>query len=95
MIMVNGKEYPLYSKFVEEKDKWIGGLLEEEGQTTEIVDVELSPNGTESAFFWIIGDEFDCGFDTEYGWYNLEKKDGWTEFFGWGDNKFRIKEKNA
>src|ERR1035437_1831959 len=28
-MIVNGKEYPLWSQFVEKKDEWIGGILEE------------------------------------------------------------------
>ena len=29
MITINGKQYPLWSQFVEQKDRWIGGVLEE------------------------------------------------------------------
>ena len=27
MLVVNNKQYPLWSQFVERKDEWIGGLL--------------------------------------------------------------------
>ena len=31
MIEINGREYPLWSKFVERKAEWIGGVLEDFG----------------------------------------------------------------
>ena len=29
MIEVNGKVYPLWGQFIERKDEWIGGILED------------------------------------------------------------------
>ena len=66
MILINGKEYPLWSQFIEKKETWIGGILEDFGDsmdieffgiyahgTTKITDIILRPNGTDSAWFAI------------------------------------------
>jgi len=112
MIKVNGKEYPMWSQFVEGKEKWIGGSLEDFGDSmdrafgmldderladvlTEIVDIKLEPNGDDSAFFQVIGKNFDCGFDVQHGGVTAGE-DGWITFSGYGGHKWRIKErKNA
>ena len=61
---VNGKHYPMWGQFVERKNEFIGGLLQEiydcgfpiaEVPQTKILDIELIPNGEESAFFRVIG----------------------------------------
>jgi hypothetical protein len=71
MEAVNGKHYPLWSQFVDRKIEWIGGRLvnEDMGQSAEtiITDIELVPNGDESAFFRICGQDFNFGFDVKYG----------------------------
>ena len=62
MLTVNGKQYALWSQFVEGKEKWIGGLLQDHGDPTDrhlgfsgsegtITDIVLRPNGKDSAFF--------------------------------------------
>lgn len=113
MIEVNGKEYPLWSQFVENKKKWIGGSLEDFGDSmdrafgmldaderlaavlTEIVDIELKPNGNDSALFNVVGKNFTCGFDVEVGGITAGE-DGWITFSGYGGHTWRIKErKNA
>ena len=38
MITIEGKEYPLWSQFVEKKEEWIGGFGEAQ---TEIIDIKL------------------------------------------------------
>ena len=104
MIEINGKEYPLWSKFVERKAEWIGGVLEDFGDNdpilgsfhgvTEIVDICLEPNGDDSAFFRVAGKEFDCGFDVQVG--GVLGKDtgpGWINFSGYGGHTWRIKKK--
>ena len=77
-MIVNGKEYPLWSQFVERKEEWIGGTLQDFGDTmdiamgynggvTEITDITLEPNGKDSTFFSVHGKDFGCGFDVEVG----------------------------
>lgn len=103
MLKVNGKYYPLWSQFVEKKEKWIGGILidygdaldrfvDYEGDTTTIKDIELVANGKDSAFFSIIGEDFDCGFDVKYGGISSEGEEGWLTFSGYGGHQFSIKE---
>ncbi len=75
---VNGKTYPMWGKFVKRKNEWIGGALKEintdricgpvgETYETKITDIELVPNGKESAFFRVKGEDFSCGFDVGSG----------------------------
>ena len=98
---INGKVYPLWSQFVEKKEEWIGGLLEDKGDSmdravgvesarTKIVDVQLNPNGEDSAFFEIIGKDFSCGFSTEFGGV-VGGEEGWITLSGYGGHSFRIK----
>ena len=97
---VNGKEYPLWSQFVERKDEWIGGILQDfgdsfdkgmgfDGSKTEITDIELRPNGDEGAFFEVCGKDFGCGFATEVGGV-CAGDEGWITFSGYGGHKWRI-----
>lgn len=71
MLTVNGRDYPLWSQFVEGKERWIGGLLQDHDmgglEPTEITDIVLEPNGQESAYFKVIGKRYSCGFDVKYG----------------------------
>lgn len=93
MLTVNGKEYPLWSQFVERKKEFIGGILTDldcGGVETEITDIELLPNGDEFAFFIIRGKDFNCGFDVRYGGI-IGGEEGWLTFSGCGNHKFRIK----
>jgi len=108
MIKVNGKEYPLWSQFVENKEKWIGGTLDDSGDfidraigltsenslQTEITDIELIPNGEDSAFFQVVGKDFTCGFDVGSGGMSGGSggEDGyWVTFSGYGGHEWRIK----
>ena len=100
---VNGKEYPLWSQFAERKRQWVGGVLSDsgdgfdrrmgyEGATTTITDIALLPNGDESAFFEVIGEEFSCGFDVAHGGIaGAQDGDGWLVFSGYAGHKFKIK----
>lgn len=105
MIEVNSKEYPLWSQFVENKEKWIGGRLEDSGDSmdrgmglvdgdlsTEIIDIQLLPNGDESAMFQVVGKDFTCGFDVSCGGIGAGK-DGWLTFHGYMGHEWRIKER--
>ena len=68
--LVNGRYYPLWQQFIDEKDRWIGGkMVEMDGPTIEtvITGMKLEPNGAESAFFTVEGKDFNCGFDVHAG----------------------------
>ena len=101
---VNGKEYPLWGQFVEKKEEWVGGVLEDFGDamdkaisggkifSTEIIDIILNPNGEEDAFFSVIGEYFTCGFSTTCGGV-IAGEEGWITFSGYGGHEWRIKQK--
>ena len=103
MEKVNGRTYPLWSQFVEQKEKFIGGILEDHDNDpfcepgvgrTEIVDIELVPNGESSAFFRVVGKEFSCGFDVSVGGVCgsfSDPKNGWMGFSGYGGHLWRIR----
>jgi hypothetical protein len=102
---INGREYPLWEQFVEKQSKWIGGTLQDfgdlmdraiglstpEGMKTTILGIELYANGIESAYFNVIGKDFDCGFDTESGGITIGEE-GWITFHGYGGHSWRIKQ---
>ena len=104
MEAVNGKTYPLWGQFVDRKEEWIGGELEDfgdsmdrgmgyEGTKAIIKDIELRPNGEESAFFEILTDKGGFGFDVSVGGIGGDQKEPWLTFSGYGGHKFRIKKK--
>ena len=108
MKVVNGKTYPMWDQFLEKKQEWVGGVLEDFGDNmdrtlfgdnkmaTEIVDITLEPNGEDSAFFSIVGKEFSCGFDVKHGGISGEQNgEDWLTFAGYGGHKFRIKKKEV
>lgn len=70
--IINSKTYPMWSQFVERKNEWVGGKMFEVdsvmGATpmTEIVNIELVPNGPESAMICIRGIDYDCCADVQY-----------------------------
>lgn len=91
---VNGKFYGLWGNFVQTKERFIGKTLEkfvfQEVLTTKITNITLAPNGTDSAFFEIVGTDFSCCFDVNFG--GITSGDlGWITFAGYGNQAFRIK----
>ena len=97
---VNGKEYPFWGQFVERKEEWIGGFLEDFGDTidamfginrvcTEITDIQLTPNGRDSAMFSVVGKDFICAFDVHYGAIK-SGEEGYITFSGYGGHTWRI-----
>lgn len=103
---VNGKEYPLWGQFVEKQDEWVGGILEDSGDSfdrslgietmkTKITGIELVENGDDSAFFSVLGEDFDCGFDVHHGGISGGNigtaNDGWLSFSGYGGHTWRIR----
>jgi len=104
-MLVNGREYPLWNQFIEKKDQFIGGVMEDDGDSmdramgleqliTEITDIQLVPNGEESAMFQVVGKDFTCGFDVEFGGVGAGKE-GYVTFRGYGGHTWRIKTKDA
>jgi|DEB3_MinimDraft_2_1074329.scaffolds.fasta_scaffold21828_3 hypothetical protein len=74
--MKTQKHYPLWQQFVDGKSEWIGGLLTEEDSmfgsaSTKIKDIDLEDCevGTPHVFtkFSIIGENFTCSFNVQYG----------------------------
>ena len=104
MISVNGRTYTMWGQFVKKKKNWIGGILEDDGDSmdrrmgaktmqTTIEDIVLRPNGKESAFFEIVGKDFSCGFDVSVGGIGSPSgrgADNSLEFSGYGGHTFRI-----
>lgn len=100
--LVNGKYYSLWQQFVDRKREWIGGELEDFGDSldraigmesikTEIVDIALIANGNDSAIFCIIGRDFTCSSDVQnFGIAQNSEKD-WITFIGYCNHKWRIK----
>lgn len=96
---VNGKDYPLWGQFVDGKEEWIGGVLhdldKEFGclEPTEIVNIELLPNGEEHALFQVVGKDYTCGFNTSCGGVGGNQLEGWLTFSGYAGHQWRIKKK--
>lgn len=95
---VNGKHYPLWSQFIDRKDEFIGGTLEdletcfgEKCGSTKITDITLEPNGKDSAFFAVVGEDYTCGFDVKYGGVTGGDK-GWLTLSGHAGHTWRFKE---
>lgn len=106
MITINGKDYPLWSQFVEKKDEWIGGILQDSGDsmdrsmglskgwmTTVIVDILLQENGKDSAFFLVEGVDFSCGADVHHLGISGDGEEGWITLIGYMGHRWRIKQK--
>lgn len=99
---INGKTYPMWEQFVEKQQEWIGGTLEDSGDSmdkamglggmsTIITSIELKPNGETSAFFSVEGKDFGCGFDVRSGGITAGEE-GWITFSGYGGHTWRIKQ---
>lgn len=101
---INGKEYPMWGQFVDQKKEWVGGTLRDIGDSmdrgcgfapgeTEIVDITLTPNGTDSAYFEISGKDFACGLDVRHGGLSGSENlgGGYLSFSGYGGHIWGIK----
>lgn len=89
----------MWSQFVHRKDEWIGGALEDFGEysatpkyRTEIVDIKLRPSGDKWAYFEVVGKDFTCGFDVQYGGV-VAGEEGYITFSGFHNHTWRIKQK--
>lgn len=96
--LINGKRYPMWSSFVRQKASFIGCNLEDHDMgavaTTAVTDITLEPNGAESAYFTVQGEDFSCGFDVQYGGVNVTNP-GWINFHGYGGHSWRIERPNG
>lgn len=95
----------MWGQFVEKQNEWKGGILEDLGDSmdrrmgmvpmkTEIIGIQLRPNGEDSAFFEVNGKDYDCGFDVHHGGIGTGEE-GWITFSGYGGHTWRIKQKEA
>lgn len=93
-MIVNGREYPLWSQFIERKDEFIGKELIDNDMGVElktiVTDIVLKANGEDSVFFSIEGEDFSCGFDVRYGGISPENK-GIISFSGFQGQLITIK----
>jgi hypothetical protein len=100
MKTINGKIYPFWGQFVDKSEEFTGGVLEDCGDSmdrrmgfepvkTTIKCIQLRPNGDDSAFFEVVGQDFACGFDVKYGGVTGGDP-GWITFSGYGGHTWRI-----
>lgn len=64
----NGKHYPMWGSIVDAQAKFIGGKLTDldAGASTEITGLSLEEMSG-SVIFWMLGKDFDCSVNVEYG----------------------------
>ena len=86
--VVNGKRYSLWPQFVHRKEEWIGGLLQDLDETgpgpcapTKIKDITFLPNGSESAMFGVVGEDYECCTDVHHLAVDPRGEPGWITFF--------------
>lgn len=98
MITLNGKSFPLWSQFVEKKNEWIGGTLEEfgdqfcDGATSEIIDITLDKEESGDVSLTFHCKDFDESFNVQYGGIEpVLPPSEWLNFFVTMCPGFRIK----
>lgn len=98
---LDSNSYPLWRQFVEKQNMFIGGVLEDSGDTidraqginsmqTKILGIKLEANGNDSAIFSVIGENFSCGFDVSVGAIS-DVDNEWITFSGVLGHTWRIK----
>ena len=100
-MIVNGREYPMWSQFVENKDKYIGQEVQniDMGMTASMIvtDIRLEPNGDDSAMFVIEGKDVEGDTDTwltDVHYIGIGAgEDGWITFSTMYLGDIRIKNK--
>ncbi len=91
-MIINGKEYPMWSQFVEKKDQFIGKKMFDvdnimgKSPETIIVDVTLEPNGDDSAMICFIGKDYDCCCDVGYAGVGQSSVKGYMCIYGYSMN---------
>lgn len=89
----------MWEQFVQEKEKWIGGIVEEfadmfsPGATTEITDITITQDNYGSHMFSVHGKDFNETFNVKYGGIGGKQTDGWLTFSCPYHPGFRIKMK--
>ena len=66
MITIDCTSYPVWSKFIDNKDEWIGGILREDNHSTVIRDISLTKESN-AIVFRVTGGTFSCAFNIAYG----------------------------
>ena len=95
-MVVNGREYPMWGQFVENKENFIGQEVQniDMGMTSSMIvtDIRLEPNGEDSAKFVIEGDTNTWFSDIHYIGIGAGEE-GWITFSTTYVGDFRIKNK--
>lgn len=81
-----------FTNLVKRKASYIGGILTDNGVETDIVDIEILPNGTGSAKFQVKGKAFSCAGDQKYLTI-MDAQTDRTTFKGFGDHVWSIRKK--
>ncbi len=97
-IKINGRYYPLWSKFVHRKAEFIGRKLQDLGgpgddsevAETIITGITLKPSGDDSAMFSVDGKDWGCASDVQYLGIGRGQEPGWITFYGYGGHTWRI-----
>lgn len=100
-IVINGKVYSMWQQFVHQQKEWIGGTLEDFGDSmdrgmgalpikTIITGIVLRENGKDSAYFEVNGKDYGCGSDVKYIGITAGDE-GWITLSGYSGHKWRIK----
>ena len=100
-MIVNGREYPMWGQFVENKENFIGREVQniDMGMTASMIvtDIRLEPNGDDSAMFVIEGKDVDGEIGTWFSDVHYigigAGEDGWITFSTMYLGEFRIKNK--
>ncbi len=108
-MVVNGKEYPLWSQFVDQKAEWIGGKLEDMGDSVDrafgmLKDVSIGDVFTEIVDVRLRPNGKDSAMFEVVGerftcGFDVKfggvaaGEDGWITFSGYGGHIWRIKKK--
>lgn len=97
----------IWEQMVDQQAKWIGGTLVDDGDSmdrrlgmvpdggmvTTITGMEFKPCGDNAMMFSVIGADFTCGFNTQYGGIDGSRcVDGRMAFSGYGGHTWYIKE---
>lgn len=97
----------IWEQLVDKRAKWIDGVLVDEGDSmdrrmgmvpeggmmTTITGMSFEPCGEDAMMFSVIGKDFTCGFNTQYGGIDGSRcKDGRMAFAGYGGHTWYIKE---
>ena len=98
--VINGRQYSLWPQFVEKKDEFVGGELQDLDPSfggvgpTVIVNIDFRANGKSSVWFEVAGEDYTCGGDVECLGI-IGGDPGWITLSGYGGHAWRFREKQA